>query len=200
MDESKETKVAWWHTVPGVLTAITGIITAITGLIVALHQAGLLGERDKPPPDEKHTSSILQEAKVPNLIGLSRDQAADALKSEGLALGNITTRNTEERVAGTIMAQQPEAGQVIPRGSSVNLVFAQAPPTPKPPPEPPPMPMIKIPDVVGMAIRAARANLDALELQVVRQERNVTDSTKVGVVIEQHPTAGTSLKKGVCPT
>lgn len=39
---------SWWHTMPGLLTALAGAITAIAGLIIALSQAGLLGST--PPP------------------------------------------------------------------------------------------------------------------------------------------------------
>ena len=51
MDESKKSHGSWWQTFPGILTALTGLITAVAGLLVALHQIGLLGN--------KETSSIL---------------------------------------------------------------------------------------------------------------------------------------------
>lgn len=51
MDESKKPQGSWWQTFPGILTALTGLITAVAGLLVALHQVGLLGN--------KETSSIL---------------------------------------------------------------------------------------------------------------------------------------------
>ena len=31
----------WWHTLPGVITAVTGLLTAVSGLMLALHQAGI---------------------------------------------------------------------------------------------------------------------------------------------------------------
>lgn len=36
---------SWWHTAPGMLTAVAAIITAVTGLLVALNQAGFIGGR-----------------------------------------------------------------------------------------------------------------------------------------------------------
>jgi hypothetical protein len=39
---------SWWHTFPGVLTAVAGILTALGTLVLALHQAGVLGAA-KPP-------------------------------------------------------------------------------------------------------------------------------------------------------
>lgn len=38
---SEEPK-SWWHTVPGILTAITGVMTALSGLLLTLHQTGIL--------------------------------------------------------------------------------------------------------------------------------------------------------------
>jgi hypothetical protein len=32
---------SWWHTLPGVLTALAGVITALGGLILALNQVGV---------------------------------------------------------------------------------------------------------------------------------------------------------------
>lgn len=46
MDKDEKSKVPWWQTVPGILTAAAAIITAVTGLILALHQAGLVGGAD----------------------------------------------------------------------------------------------------------------------------------------------------------
>ncbi|HWR20945.1 MAG TPA: hypothetical protein VN444_03685 [Verrucomicrobiae bacterium] len=37
----------WWHTVPGILTAIAGVVTAITGLLLALNQIGVFERKEK---------------------------------------------------------------------------------------------------------------------------------------------------------
>jgi hypothetical protein len=41
---------SWWHTLPGVLTAIAGLITAVAGLLAVLLQTGVLHRRGDPPP------------------------------------------------------------------------------------------------------------------------------------------------------
>jgi len=38
-----EPSQGWWHTVPGILTAIAGLITAVGGLLTILVQAGIIG-------------------------------------------------------------------------------------------------------------------------------------------------------------
>lgn len=46
-DSEKENPTSWWHTLPGVITALTGLVTAITALIVGLNQTGVIGIGDK---------------------------------------------------------------------------------------------------------------------------------------------------------
>ena len=38
MTANNSSNPSWWHTVPGILTAVAAIISAVTGLIIALHQ------------------------------------------------------------------------------------------------------------------------------------------------------------------
>jgi len=42
--------VNWWHTLPGVLTALAAVITAITGLVVALRSNAAPGPEANSPP------------------------------------------------------------------------------------------------------------------------------------------------------
>jgi len=36
----------WWHTLPGVITAVTGLLTAVSGLLLALNQAGIFEDKE----------------------------------------------------------------------------------------------------------------------------------------------------------
>jgi hypothetical protein len=38
MNDSKNSKTSWWHTVPGILTGIAAVITGVTGLLGLLYQ------------------------------------------------------------------------------------------------------------------------------------------------------------------
>lgn len=49
MADSRDGK-SFWHTLPGVLTAVGGFLTALTGLLVTLDQLGLIGAAPKSPP------------------------------------------------------------------------------------------------------------------------------------------------------
>lgn len=41
---------SWWHTLPGVLTAVAGIIGAVSGLLIALNQIGFFEAAKEPQP------------------------------------------------------------------------------------------------------------------------------------------------------
>lgn len=43
MSDREPARTSWWHSTPGVVTAIAGLLTAVSGLVVGLHQAGVIG-------------------------------------------------------------------------------------------------------------------------------------------------------------
>lgn len=51
----------FWHTLPGVLTAIAGLLTAVTGLLVALHELGVMDTAGPSP-----TAQPAEEIRVPS--------------------------------------------------------------------------------------------------------------------------------------
>ncbi len=73
---------SWWHTIPGVLTAVAALITAVSGFLLAVHQAGWL--RGYSPEIAAEASESLRsegggltpETRSPTL---SSDRAAPAL-------------------------------------------------------------------------------------------------------------------------
>lgn len=78
MDESEKSMRSWWHTAPGILTAIAGIITAMAGLIVALHQAGLFGGGDTQPKAEAIREPTVSVPKLPEGSLPKKDEAVVA--------------------------------------------------------------------------------------------------------------------------
>lgn len=117
---------------------------------------------------------------VPDLTGLSRDDARAALERLGLVLGEVTSKPSR-RAADTVLRQTlPTGTEAIP-GEAVDVVLAT--------------PLPAVPDVQGL--RQARA------VKLLRQAGFVPDvSTRVtrtgadGVVLSQSPGAETRKKPG----
>ena len=83
-------------------------------------------------------SSGTEQVPVPNLIGQTRQEATDTLRSKGLELGQVTSEPSD-RPAGEVIATNPSAGVPVGVGSQVDLVLSLGP-TPSPSPSPTPVP------------------------------------------------------------
>jgi serine/threonine-protein kinase len=125
---------------------------------------------------------------VPALLLMSRSGAETALADAGLELGEVTTRATDRRPPGTVLAQDPVAGTSVAKGSAVDIVVAEAP-------EPHTIPM---PDVVGNTAAAARQKLQGLGFPDPISQ-TVVDEEPDGTVIAQNPAAGTQVDPGRTP-
>lgn len=65
-----------------------------------------------------------QKATVPNLNGMSQNEANSALKSVGLSLGDVSTKSTtDQSLDGTVASQSPGSGNSVETGSSVDIVL-----------------------------------------------------------------------------
>ncbi len=120
------------------------------------------------------------QVQVPNLVGMgSTNDAQIALGDAGLALGTVTQKDSDQP-EGTILSQSPAAGASVDAGSKVNVVTSTG--------------NIVVPNVVGLSLEQAQANLGQLgfQLSVVNQP----SSTPAGTVLAQAPTANSKAKKG----
>lgn len=64
---------------------------------------------------------------VPDLIGLSAQDARTKLEGLQLQLGGVTRRRTAESTPGTIIGQRPASGTLAAPGTLVDIVLARSP-------------------------------------------------------------------------
>jgi serine/threonine-protein kinase len=62
--------------------------------------------------------------RVPNLIGLSQEEAVDLLTENKLTVGEITEEPTKRFLAGQVSSQEFEPGTEVPENSKVNLTIS----------------------------------------------------------------------------
>ncbi len=119
--------------------------------------------------------------RVPNLLGRS-ERAADArLGGAELRRGQTITEESREP-EGTVIAQEPGAGERAPGGSAVDLVVATAV-------------TVRVPDLLGLDETAVETLLASRELISGIVERQTSDRTP-GTVLAQEPVAGTRVVLG----
>ena len=68
-----------------------------------------------------HFSSGNSEITVPDVTGLSLDQAKRKLDRAGLKVGKITSSSGNSATSGTVVSTSPEAGESVEEGSSVDI-------------------------------------------------------------------------------
>jgi beta-lactam-binding protein with PASTA domain len=62
---------------------------------------------------------------VPNVRGISKQKAAEEIHHAGLTLGPDSLNNQCIEVAGTVVDQSPNQGQLAPEGASVRLTVSR---------------------------------------------------------------------------
>lgn len=118
---------------------------------------------------------------VPDLLGLDEAAVETLLAGRELTAG-IVERQTSERTAGTVLAQEPAAGTRVVLGTAVAFVLAVPPAVP-------------LPDLAGMREAEALAALAGAELAGGSIEYRES-AAEAGLVLEQWPAAGQPVAIG----
>ncbi|MDP3688630.1 MAG: PASTA domain-containing protein [Sulfurimicrobium sp.] len=167
---------------------LTLIISAIMALAVAL--GGLL-----------YFIPSNKDVAVPELIGISLDEAVARLERERLRPGMVR-HMPSERPAGTVIEQDPGPGSRLAPESPVNLVLAESQPDrdrTQPSGEevrPPDLVLATVPRVEGQMLEQAHRLLERAGLKAAKPVRKETRDAPEGTVIEQSPRAGAKLAQG----
>lgn len=72
--------------------------------------------------------------KVPDVEGLTRTEAVEAITAAELVLGAVTHGESEDQPPDTVLDQKPDAGKRVTKGSRVHIVVVQADTVPTVPP------------------------------------------------------------------
>ncbi len=118
---------------------------------------------------------------IPDVVGLSRDDAIAELVRIGLEIGEIIEEENDEVPAGAIISQAPEADTEVKKGAVINLVASKG------------ENLVQVPDVVGKDADEATSRLKQLDLNVEKKQA-YSDTVEEGKVISQNPEAGTEVK------
>jgi len=128
-------------------------------------------------------SSGPEQTTVPDVVGLTQQQAQQTLGSRGFDV-KITEQGSTTATAGTVLSQTPAGGKRVDPGSSVAIVVARAIPT------------VDVPDLSGQTQSEASDTLTAAGLVPRVSSRTVSDRALDGVVVDQRPTAGRQVRQG----
>ncbi len=122
-------------------------------------------------------------ATVPNLSGMTEDDARDALEAENLSLGSVEWDYSDSVPEGRVMDQSVAAGSTVEEGTSVNITLSQGSST------------VQVPDVRWGTLAEARDTLSEYGLYL-SETREYDDSYPEGTVIGQDTSPGSRVERG----
>ena len=120
---------------------------------------------------------------VPDVTGLTQDEATTALQDAGFVVGGVEQVADAGFAAGTVTAQDPAAGATADEGSGVKLTVSTGPGT------------VEVPNVMGLDIEAAQAQLAAAGLSS-ETEYEYDLRAPVDQVMGQLPAPGEQAEPG----
>ncbi len=79
---------------------------------------------------------------MPDVTGMSQEQARDQLEAAGFQVGNVTSENSPDQPADRVLRTEPAKGQAVDAGSEITLVVSTG--------------QVDLPNLVGQAQADAR--------------------------------------------
>jgi eukaryotic-like serine/threonine-protein kinase len=120
------------------------------------------------------------ETTVPTLVGLSLDEATQALRENDLELGDTTPVPSEDP-QGTVQRVNPGEGKTVPVGTRVDIRYASG--------------QNRVPDVTGMSESEATATIEEAGF-VANSRSEPTADAPPGTVVSQEPGAEETRRLG----
>lgn len=123
---------------------------------------------------------------IPDLKGLTLEQAKERLDKLGLTLGAVENGNDPDKPSDVIISQSPESGAKATKGTRVNIVINMKQKT-------------SVPNVVGMSLSDARNTLLGKKLSVgtITSSDGTSADDASAVVTAQDPAGGESTSSDV---
>lgn len=121
---------------------------------------------------------------VPDVVGLERAQAEDAIRALNLRPELDAEEFSETVPAGRVIRQNPEKGAKLRESGTVRLVISRG------------SSRVAVPDIMGQTAAFAESKLREAGLNPDRQPDVFSETVPEGSVISQDPAAGSQLQKG----
>jgi serine/threonine-protein kinase len=152
---------------------LTALPTA-AGTVYVIERYGVLPRRQPVP--------VVQEAVIPDLGGLSEEDARRVAKSVQLTLNVLGRESSTEVKPGAVIRQSIPVGHRVPKNHAIDVVVAETLP--------------KVPSVLGLSMTDATAALQKAGFSI-KEGGAIADATLPhGTVLDQSPKADTDSPKG----
>jgi len=122
-------------------------------------------------------------ATVPQVAGITQQQAQIAIENAGFTFGSIS-QQLSDQPRGAVIASDPPAGTTLDLPATVSITLSQGPST------------IQIPDLTGRTLADARSALEQLGLHLGATTQDTSSFMPENSVIGQAPSPGSTVSAG----
>lgn len=165
-----------------ILTAVVIVIILFILIFAIGKAAGVFSSfgNNKLLEDEE-----TEEVKVPNLVGKTKEEAADLLNNR-LGIKVVGNEESDRYEEGKIIRQTPEKGKKVKKNTTIEVVVSTGIAEE----------LKEVPDVTGKDEEDAQKELEDAGFKVGTSEAEYDDSYKAGEVIRTSPAAGAEAPEG----
>lgn len=121
---------------------------------------------------------------VPNVVGMTEEQAIEMIEAEGFQVGTIDKTHDENAEAGKVLSQDPNGGTKKPEGTKINLVISMG------------VNEVQLPDFSNMTIDQAQREASKYNLVLQPMEAEYSADIEVNKIIRTSPEAGATVAEG----
>lgn len=122
-------------------------------------------------------------ALVPNVAGLTQQQARLAIENAGFQFGSVGQR-TSNLPRGAIIGSEPSAGESLQLPGRVDIAMSAGPAS------------VLVPDLTGRTVADARSTLEQVGLRLGGVSQDTSSLQPENTVLSQSPAAGQSIGAG----
>jgi serine/threonine-protein kinase len=128
-----------------------------------------------------------EEVEMPSVIGLTSREGKLGLTQAGFVLGDEEEAYDPEVSPGIVLEQWPKPGEIVMKGTAVNLVVSKGQEAPL---------SFALPDFRGQDFELVKAQLRELGLPLGNSWPEYSTIYRQGQVVEQNPSPGTQVQAG----
>lgn len=122
-------------------------------------------------------------ATVPDVRGVTRQQAQIAIENAGLTFGSVS-QETSDQPRGAVIASDPTTGTTLDLPATVSITVSQGPST------------VQLPDLTGRSLADARSALEQLGLHLGATTTDTSSLALENTVLSQSPSPGATVSAG----
>lgn len=159
-----------------IVGAVVAGLIAVFGISYAVFFNGATG-----------SSSSSEQVTVPNLIGMTKDEAKEALDKVGLELEDGGTEDSEEK-EGTIIDMNTKSGTKVNKGTKIRVIFSSG------------KSALEMKDFSGSSLDSIKTFLKKNDITNYSVEYEYSDTIDSGCVIRTDPEAGAEINSDTAVT